>query len=68
MEININDLGIQDYIDKNFPKGVSVPTGVSEEEAVESVKKQFTDAGFDCPDETARGLVQEARRRQQVEK
>lgn len=51
---------IEDYVEKNFPKGVSVPTGVSEDEAIQAVKKQFRDAGFDCPDETARGIVQHA--------
>jgi hypothetical protein len=51
---------IEDYVKKNFPKGVSVPTGVSEDDAIQAVKKQFRDAGFDCPDETARGIVHHA--------
>jgi hypothetical protein len=51
---------IEDYVNKNFPKGVSVPTGVSEDEAIEAVKRQFRESGFDCPDETARGIVQHA--------
>jgi hypothetical protein len=40
-----------------FPEGVSVPTGVSEDEAVQAVQDQFTVAGFDCPEEQARDLV-----------
>jgi hypothetical protein len=49
---------IQRYIDEHFPKGVSVPTGVSEDEAIRAVKEQFP--GFDVSEETARGIVQEA--------
>jgi hypothetical protein len=55
--MELGDFGIQDFIDKNFPQGVNVPTGVSEDDAVRAVQEQFTNAGFDCPDETARGLV-----------
>jgi hypothetical protein len=51
---------IEAYVQKNFPKGVSVPTGVSEDEAIQAVKKQFREAGFDCSDETARGIVHHA--------
>jgi hypothetical protein len=57
--------GVEDYINRNFPKGVNVPTGVSEDEAIRAVQQQFRDAGFDCPDKTARGLVHEAHKRQQ---
>jgi hypothetical protein len=59
----MSDFGdeIQRYVDDNFPKGVSVPTGVSEEEAIRSVQEQFP--GFLCPEETARGIVREAWRR-----
>jgi hypothetical protein len=52
-----DDFGIEDYINENFPEGVNVPTGVSEDEAIQAVKQQFSDRGFDCSDETARGLV-----------
>jgi len=52
-----DDFGFEDYIDKNFPKGVSVPTGVSEDEAIQAVKKQLGERGFDCTDETARRIV-----------
>ena len=52
-----DDFGFEDYINKNFPKGVSVPTGVSEDEAIQAVKKQLGERGFDCPDETARRIV-----------
>jgi hypothetical protein len=58
---------VRNYINENFPKGVNVPTGVSEDEAIQAVQQQFRDAGFGCPDETARGLVHEAYKRQQQE-
>lgn len=48
---------IQRKIQELFPEGVSVPTGVSEDEAVQAVQDQFTVAGFDCPEEQARDLV-----------
>jgi hypothetical protein len=59
----MSDLGddIQRYVDDNFPKGVSVPTGVSEDEAIRAVQKQFH--GFTCPEATARRIVREAWRR-----
>jgi hypothetical protein len=59
---NLGD-DIQRHLDDNFPKGVSVPLGVDEDEAIRSVQEQFTDAGFGCPEEAARGLVHEAWRR-----
>ena len=57
-----DDFGIGDYIEKNFPKGVLVltPDEASEDDAARDVQRQFTDAGFDCPDDTARGLVRKA--------
>lgn len=54
---------IKRYVNDNFPEGVSVPTGVSEDEASRSIQEQFRTAGFGCPEETARGLVHEAWRR-----
>jgi hypothetical protein len=51
---------VQRHVDENFPKGVSVPTGVSEDEAIRAVQEQFQEAGFACPEETARMIVQEA--------
>jgi len=48
---------IRQKIQEMFPEGVSVPTGVSEDEAVQAVQDQFTVAGFDCPEEQARDLV-----------
>jgi hypothetical protein len=61
----MGDLGdaIERYVKDNFPEGVNVPLGVSEEDAIRSVQEQYEEAGFHCPDETARNLVQEARRR-----
>ncbi|MCV6966081.1 hypothetical protein H7J50_20040 [Mycobacterium intermedium] len=57
-----NDLGIEDYVNRNFPKELSVPTPdeASEEEAIRAVQKQFKDAGFDCSAKTARDLVRRA--------
>lgn len=51
---------IERYIEKHFPDSVHVQTGVSEDEAIRSVQDQFDDAGFECSEETARGLVQKA--------
>jgi hypothetical protein len=52
-----DDFCFEDYINKNSPKELSVPTGVSEDEAIQVVKKQLGEHGFDCPDETARRIV-----------
>ena len=52
-----DDFSFEDYTNKNFPKELSVPTGVSEDEAIQVVKKQLGEHGFDCPDETARRIV-----------
>jgi hypothetical protein len=54
---------IEQYFEEHFPAGVQVPTNVSEDDAIRSVQEQFDDAGFDCSEETARGLVHEAWRR-----
>lgn len=44
-------------IQARFPKGVSVPLGVSEDEAVRAVQDQFREAGLDCSDEAAQEIV-----------
>jgi len=54
---------IRRYLEEHFPEGVNVPTGVSEDEAIRSVQEQFDDAGLECSEDRARGLVQEAWRR-----
>jgi hypothetical protein len=36
---------------------IEVPTGVSEDEAVRAVQRQFRRAGFVCPDDEARWIV-----------
>jgi hypothetical protein len=54
---------IEQYFEEHFAEGVKVPTTVSEDDAIRSVQEQFDDAGFDCSEETARGLVHEAWRR-----
>ena len=51
---------IEQYFEEHFAEGVKVPTTVSEDDAIRSVQEQFDDAGFDCSEETARGLVHEA--------
>ena len=56
---------VKQHVEENFPKGIHVRTGVSDDEAVRDVQQQFQDAGFDCPDETARDLVRRARKQQQ---
>lgn len=56
---------VEQHINKNFPKGVSVLTGVTDDEAVRDVQRQFQEAGFDCPDETARDIVRRARELQE---
>ncbi|ORC02202.1 hypothetical protein [Mycobacterium persicum] len=50
----------QQHIDENMPQTIEVPTGVAEAEAVRAVQEQFTDAGFDCPEDEARRIVREA--------
>jgi hypothetical protein len=52
---------IEQYFEEHFAAGVKVPANVSEDDAIRSVREQFDDAGFDCSEETARGLVHEAR-------
>jgi hypothetical protein len=65
---------IDQYFEEHFAEGVKVPTNVSEDDAIRSVQEQFDDAirsvqeqfddaGFDCSEQTARGLVHEAWRR-----
>jgi hypothetical protein len=44
---------------------IVVPTGVSEDEAVQMVQEQFSEAGFECPDDRAREIVREAWAQQQ---
>jgi hypothetical protein len=51
---------IEQYFEAHFPEGVQVPTTVSEDDAIRSVQEQFDDAGFDCSEQTARGIVQKA--------
>jgi hypothetical protein len=54
---------IERYIREHFAEGVFVPAGGSEDDAIRTVQEQFDDAGLECSEETARGLVQEAWRR-----
>jgi hypothetical protein len=54
---------IEQYFEEHFAAGVRVPTNVSEDDAIRSVQEQFDDAGFDCSEETARGLVHKGWRR-----
>jgi NAD(P)-dependent dehydrogenase (short-subunit alcohol dehydrogenase family) len=54
---------IDQYFEEHFAEGVKVPTNVSEDDAIRSVQEQFDDAGIDCSEQTARGLVHEAWRR-----
>jgi predicted phosphoribosyltransferase len=51
---------VQEHLDKHMPKQIAVPTDVSEDEAVEAVKKQFADVG-EVTDEDAREIVRQAR-------
>jgi hypothetical protein len=51
----------QDHlIDQLQQQGIVVPTGVSEDEAVQMVQEQFCESGFECPDDQAREIVREA--------
>ena len=54
---------IDQYFEEHFAEGVKDPAKVSEDDAIRSVQEQFDDAGFDCSEQTARGLVHEAWRR-----
>jgi hypothetical protein len=51
---------MQEHLDKHMPKRIAVPTDVSEDEAVEAVKKQLAEVG-ECTDEEARKIVRQAR-------
>jgi hypothetical protein len=53
---------IQQHLDKHMPAGIAVPDGLSEDEAIESVKQQLAKVG-QCSDDLARQIVQEAYRR-----
>jgi hypothetical protein len=55
---------VEQHVHQNFPEGVNVPTGVSDDEAMRAVQKQFQDGGFDCPDDTARDIVRRAHEQQ----
>ena len=57
------DYLIDQYFEEYFAVGVKIPTNVREDDAIRSVQEQFDDAGFDCSEETARGLMHEAWRR-----
>jgi hypothetical protein len=51
---------IEQYFEEHFSAGVQVPADISEDDAIRVVQEQFDDAGFDCSEETARGIVHEA--------
>jgi hypothetical protein len=55
-----DDFGPQAFLAKNFPKRGNVPTGGSDDEAARAAREQFREAGFDCPNETARNIVRHA--------
>lgn len=48
---------IERYLEDNFPDGLHIPAEVSEDEKVQAVQEQLSDAGFNCPDDTAREIV-----------
>jgi hypothetical protein len=54
--------GIKKHVGNNFPEGVFVPSPdeANEDDAIRFVQKQFKEAGFDCPRDTARGVVRRA--------
>jgi hypothetical protein len=59
---NEDDLAaeIRQKIQTRFPNGLSVPLGVSEDEAVRAVQDQLREAGLDCSDDAAREIVGQA--------
>ena len=59
--MDMSDWGdeIRRHIEDTFPKGVRVPTGVSEDVAIRRVQAQFHQAGYECPEQKARELVHE---------
>ncbi len=61
--MSMMDFLIEQYFDELIAGGVKVPTTVSEDDAIRAVQEQFDDAGFDCSEDTARGLVHEAWRK-----
>ncbi|OBI01681.1 hypothetical protein [Mycobacterium scrofulaceum] len=48
---------IERYLADNFPDGLHIPAEVSEDEKVQAVQEQLSEAGFNCPDDTAREIV-----------
>jgi hypothetical protein len=56
---------IEQHVQATFPAGVSVPTGASDDEALRAIREQFTRAGYDCPEDTARTILEEAKKQQQ---
>jgi hypothetical protein len=49
------------YFDEHCPDEVQVPDSISDDEAVRAVQHQYGQAGFECLEEQAREIVQEAR-------
>lgn len=45
------------YLEDHFPDGLDIPADVSEDEKVQAVQEHLSEAGFNCPDETARNIV-----------
>jgi len=45
------------YLEEHFPGGPQIAADVSEDEKVRAVQEQLGEAGFNCPDETARKMV-----------
>jgi hypothetical protein len=52
--------GLRRHIYQTFPEGVSVPQGVTEDEAICAVQQQFTDAGYEMSTDSARNIVHRA--------
>jgi hypothetical protein len=60
-ELDVENIfkGIKKHVEDNFPKGVPVPSSDEAEgvDAIRLVQKQFKEAGFECPRDTAREVV-----------
>jgi len=56
-DIDVEIDGLRRHIYRTFPEGVSVPRGVTEDDAIRAVQQQFTDAGCEMPTHSARDIV-----------
>ena len=52
---------VTDYLTGTTPAALSIPDSVGDPEAIHAVQKHYADTGFDCDEETANSIVDQAR-------